>query len=311
MTTHRKTIVIGAGPGGATAAIYLARFNHEVLLLDAGKEIHGRTAWAFELENVLGFTEPMPGPEFIKHIDVQLRRFGIEKKEEVVSKVSRSDAGRFTVVTNSGSKFSADYLVVSVGVHDVMPDVDNVYDYFGHSIFPCPACNWYQTKDRRTGIVANSDRGLVTARAFNAMQKGSALCVLPDRPDTYFSPDLHKKAEAEGIKVYTSPLICLMGTKGKLESVTLADDTELQLDILYTRLGVKRHDIFLNDPSLPIGRDADGYIQVNFETLESSVPNLFAVGPCNSGQDQVMIAAGQGAVAAMTIHDRLLTELGI
>ena len=72
-----KTIVIGAGPGGATAAIYLARFNHDITILDAADHIHGRTAWAYELENVLGFIEPTPGTEFLKRIDIQLLRFGI------------------------------------------------------------------------------------------------------------------------------------------------------------------------------------------------------------------------------------------
>ena len=306
-----KTIVIGAGPGGATAAIYLARFNHNITILDAADHIHGRTAWAYELENVLGFIEPTPGTEFLKRIDIQLLRFGIEKRTETVTKVKKAADGTFTVYTSKPARYKADYLVVSVGVHDVMPDVPDAYDYFGHSLFPCPACNWFQTKDRATGIITNSDRGLVTARSFNAMQKGSALCVFPDRPDTAFSPQLVKKVESDGVIVYTSPVICFSGVGGKLNSVSLADGTDISLEIVYTRLGVKRHDVFLNNESLSVSRDSDGYIEVDFKTFESSVLNLFAVGPCNVGQDQVIIAAGQGAVAALEIHDRILTKLGI
>jgi thioredoxin reductase (NADPH) len=308
---HEKTIIIGAGPGGASAAIYLARFNQDVTILDAGSAIHGRTAWAYELENVLGFTKPMQGPEFLHNVDLQLKRFNIDKREATVTQVRRQEDGTFMIFTNRPGHYTANYVVVSVGVHDIMPDVPEVYDYFGHSVFPCPACNWYQTKDRKTGIVANGDRGLITARAFNAMQKGSALCIVPDRPDTFFTKSLVAKAEAEGIIVHRSPLICLNGTKGKLHSVLLADGSEIDLEILYTRLGVKRHDVFLNNDTLAVDRDSDGYIKVNFETLESSVPSLFAVGPCNTGEDQVVIAAGQGASAAMVIHDRILTNMGI
>jgi thioredoxin reductase len=308
---HSKTIVIGAGPGGAMAAIYLARFNHEVIILDAGPAIHGRTAWAYELENVLGFTKPTPGPEFLSQVNQQLRRFNIDKRQETVTEVKRLEGGHFAITTDKPAHYTAEYVVVSVGVHDILPDVSDALDYFGHSIFPCPACNWHQTKDRKTGIIANSDRGLITARAFNAMQKGSALCVFPDRPDTSFSPELVKATQEVGVTVFTSPLICLNGRNGKLHSVILADNTEIELDILYVRLGVKRHDVFLNNPTLTLSRDPDGYIMVNFETLESSVENLYAVGPCNNGQDQVIIAAGQGATAAMDIHDRILTKLGI
>lgn len=310
MSKH-KTIIIGAGPGGATAAIYLARFNHEVLILDAGPKIHGRTAWAYELENVLGFTKPIPGPEFLHQVDIQLKRFNIHKQIEQVTDVRQQADGTFVVMTDKPAHYQAEYLIVSVGVHDVMPDVPDVYDYFGHSVFPCPACNWHQTKDRPTGIVANGDRGLITARAFNAMQKGSARCVFPDRPDVSFSPALLEKAESEGITVYTSPLICLNGKNGKLHSVSLADGTELELEILYTRLGVKRHDVFLNNESLKLTRNEDGYIVIDYKTFESSVPSLFAVGPCNTGEDQVIIAAGQGAVAGLEIHNRILTNKGI
>jgi thioredoxin reductase (NADPH) len=306
-----KTIVIGAGPGGATAAIYLARFNHDVLILDAGDAIRGRTSWAYELENVLGFTKPTAGPDFLDSVNKQLTRFKIEKQIETVTNVERLPDGHFAVLTDKPARYVAEYVVVSVGVHDVMPDVPDAYEYFGHSLFPCPACNWYQTKDRPTGIVANGDRGLVTARAFDAMQKGSVVCVFPDRPDTAFTPSLLKQVRAAGIDVYLSPLICLSGHDGRLRSVTLADGKEIELQILYTRLGVKRHDIFLNNETLGIARDGDGYIKIDYKTFESSVPNLFAVGPCNVGQDQVIIAAGQGAVAAMEIHDRALTKRGI
>ncbi len=309
--TQEKTIVIGAGPGGASAAIYLARFNQQVTLFDAGKTIRGRTAWAYELENVLGFTKPLPGPDFLHNIDQQLKRFDIDKREETVTAVTKTPEGRFMVNTDKPAHYLADYVIVAVGVHDVMPDAPDVYDYFGKSVFPCAACNWYQTKGCKTAIITNSDMGLITARAFNAMQKGSALCVLPDRPDTAFSRDLVVLAESEGIAVHSSPLICFNGENGKLHSVTLANGANLNLDILYTRLGVKRHDIFLNAETLVVDRDQDGYIKVNFETLESSVPNLFAVGPCNTGPDQIIIAAGQGASAAMVIHDRILTNLGI
>ena len=67
----------------------------------------------------------------------------------------------------------------------------------------------------------------------------------------------------------------------------------------------------MNNDSLDEARDADGYIEIDFKTFESPVENLFAVGPCNVGQGQVIIAAGQGMVAAMEIHERILTDLGI
>lgn len=308
---HVKTIIIGAGPGGASAAMYLARFNHEVILLDAPHEIRARTSWAYELETVLGFTHPIAGVQFLERVKEQLENFGVVAHEETVTGVSCSPSGHFTVKTAKPAHYTCEYLVVAVGVHDILPDVPDVDSYFGHSLFPCPACNWHQTKDRSTGIVSNSDRGIITARAFNSMQSGSAKCVFPDRPDAFYSPELVKQAEAEGIIIHRSPVICLNGSRGKLESVELADSTVIDLEVLYTRLGVKRHDAFLDTESMRLRRNTEGYIEVDFKTFESSVPNLFAVGPCNTGEDQVMVAAGQGTVAALQIHDQILTDRGI
>lgn len=142
----------------------------------------------------------------MKKVGRQLARFGIETRTETVKEVKRGAYGRFTVLTDKPGRYLADYVIVSVGVHGVMPDVEGALDYFGHPLFPCPSCNLYQTKERKTGIITNSDRGLVTARAFNAMQGGSALCVFPDRPDAAFTSKMVKKVEADGVSVYASPV---------------------------------------------------------------------------------------------------------
>jgi thioredoxin reductase (NADPH) len=308
---HYKSIIIGGGPGGSSTAIYLARFNHEVLLLDAPDKIPSRTAWALNLENVLGFTKPRPGPEFLKDVRHQLQRFQIERREELVTDVKRDATGGFLVMTSKPAQYHATYVILAVGVHDIMPDVPHLDDYFGQSIFQCPTCNWYQTKDQKTGIISNDDSGIKTALGFNVMQAGSASYVLPDRPNPSFSQTMITKAKIYNISVFEFPLISLKGKNGKLESIMLADETILDVEILYSKLGVKRHDTFLDMETANVDRDEDGYITVNFETLETSVVNLFAVGPCNTGPDQVMVAAGQGVSAAMEIHRRILTEKSI
>lgn len=310
MTSSHKTIVIGGGPGGSAAAIYLARFNHDVLLLDAAHKIPGRTAEALHLENVLGFTRVTPGPEFMKDIHTQLQRFNIERREEVVTKVETTAEG-FTVMTDKPAHYKAEFVVVAVGVSDIMPSVPEVELYFGHSLFQCPTCNWYQTKDHKTGIISNDDAGITSALVFDAMKTGSCLFVVPDRPNPHYSPAMIKKASERNIKVLDCPVVSFNGKDGRLHSITLSDGTELEAEIIYTKLGVKRHDLFLDNGGTKVDRTPDGYLKIDYKTFETSVPNLFAVGPCNEGPDQVMISAGQGVSAAMEIHRRVLTEQGI
>lgn len=311
MSKAHRTIVIGGGPGGASAAIYLARFNHDVTLIDAGTEIPGRTRLALHLENVLGFTKVVEGPDFLSDIHRQLRKFGVIQRKEIVTHVSKEKDGTFTVKTDRPGHYRAEFVIIAVGVYDIMPDIPDIETYFGHSIFSCPTCNWYQTKDMKTGIISNEDSGVVSALAFHAMQPGSCLFVAPDRPKPHFSKAMIKKAAAAGITVYTDPIVAFTGRRGMLKSIILADETEVPIQILYTKLGVKRHDTFFDHKTIHINRNDDGYINVDFESLETSEPNIYAVGPCNSGPDQVMVAAGQGVSAAMSIHRQILTERGI
>jgi thioredoxin reductase (NADPH) len=308
--THR-TIIIGAGPGGSSAAIYLSRFNHEALIFDAPEKVPGRTRYALEIENVLGFNGSTPGPSYLKQVHKQLESFGIERHEELVTHVTREADGTFFVTTDKPARYKAGYVIVAVGVADLLPDVPRIEEFFGHSVYPCPTCNWYQTKDRRTAIIANDDKGINTALMFNAMQPGSALYVIPDRPRPYFSEEMRKKAAQASVEIVECPLVELNSEKGMLESVTLATGEKLELEILYTVLGVKRQDLFLDTESMQVERNEEGYLEVDFKTMETSVENLFAVGPCNCGPDQVMVAAGQGVVAAMEVHERVLAGMGI
>jgi thioredoxin reductase (NADPH) len=310
MSKHH-TIVIGGGPGGASAAIYLARFNHDVTLIDAGNAIPGRTRLALHLQNVLGFTKTVAGPDYLNEINRQLRKFGVTQRKEIVTEVKKEKDGSFTVKTDRSATYTAEFVIIAVGVYDIMPDIPDIETYFGHSIFSCPTCNWYQTKDMKTGIISNEDSGITSALAFHAMEPGSCLFVAPDRPKPHFSDKMIAKAKAVGIDVYTDSIVAFKGRRGMLNSVILADETEIPIEILYTKLGVKRHDTFFDHESIHIKRDEDGYIVVDFEHLTTSEKNIYAVGPCNIGPDQVMVAAGQGVSAAMSIHRQILTERGV
>src|SRR4051812_30609148 len=105
-----NTIIIGAGPGGASAAIYLARFCHQVTVIDAGEKVPGRTSMATGLRNFLGHTEPVSGSQFLTKIKEQLETYNIKIQEEKVIKVSKNLDDSFTVETDKPAQYSAKYL---------------------------------------------------------------------------------------------------------------------------------------------------------------------------------------------------------
>ncbi len=311
MNNNDQTIIIGAGPGGSSAAIYLARFCHPVTLIDAGEAVPGRTSMATSLQNFLGHSLRVPGREFLDRIESQRKGYGIETIQDTVTKVVQTAEG-FKVETKSGQSYESAYLIVAVGLSDTMPEIEGLDPYYDTAIFHCLTCDWYDHKDQKAVVIANNDSGITTALAIDFMNRPPQLTVVPTKANPQFSAELLERAKKRSISVHTSPIKELRGKLGFLQSIVLEDGTEVEAAVLFTRLGHVRLDTFLDKGGVQPDREPDeGFIRVDCQTYESSVKNLFAVGPCNDGPDQAIIAAGEGATAAMEIHRRILSAHGI
>lgn len=306
----KATIIIGGGPGGASAAIYLARACMPVILIDAPGEVHGRTAMATGLDNYLGLEEPVTGKEFLRRVRKQLSGLDIVMVEEKVIE-ARKNNGQFEVLTDRGEEYRGKYLIVAVGLSDNMPPIKGLEPYFDTAIFHCTTCDWYTRRDKRIAVITNSDAGIRTALGMAAMKRPPYLAVVAGEDNVNFSEELIEKAEEQGILVYGRPIKELMGENGYLQAIKLADGTKLEVEVLFTRLGYERLDGFLSKGGIEAARNKAGFIKVDWRTMESSVPNLFAVGPCNDGPDQVIIAGGEGALAALEIRDRIMEKMGV
>lgn len=306
-----QTVVIGAGPGGVSAAIYLKRFGHPVTIIDAGEQIHSRTDMAPDLHNYPGHTEPVSGPQFMAKLHQQLKLHEIELIKDRVTKVSRLPDGRFEIELAESTKLQAGYVVVAVGVGDHMPEIKGMDDYWDRGIFHCLTCDWYENRDDIALIVADDDRGLTTARALYLMNKPPRLIIAPAKKASY-TPAKVAEVEVMGVEVYTSPLAELIGQNGDLEAIVLADGTKLPCQVIFTKLGHFNYDQFLEAGGLAPERESfERCLKVDFRSFLTSEPRLYAVGPCNEGPDQAVIAAGQGAMAASSIHLAILGRHGI
>jgi thioredoxin reductase len=311
MDSQFTTIVIGAGPAGSSASIYLSRFCHNVILIDAPSQIHGRTSMATGIANFLGNERPYKGSEFLDRVNTQLSNYPIERVTEKVVKVSKAGEN-YQVETDKQTTYEARYLVLAIGVGDNMPSIKGLDPYWDTAIFHCMTCDWYDHRDKKSAVIANDDRGITTALAINSMNRPSVLSVVPAQPSPSYTPEMVDKAKAAGIAVYMSPLKELKGENGSLEALILDDGTQVEAEAMFTKLGHKRYDQFLDAGGIQVDREPEeGFIKINWQTFESSQSNLFAVGPCNEGPDQVAISAGEGAMAAMEIHRRILAAKGI
>jgi thioredoxin reductase (NADPH) len=305
-----STIIIGGGPGGASAAIYLAHYNMPVLLIDAPEKIHGRTKMAATLENFLSHTDRIDGPKFIQRIDAQLKLFPIERKNEKVIEVGQGK-DEFLVKTEEGNEYHGKYIILAVGFRDIGLKIEGIDPYYDEGIYHCITCDWFQNRNKKIAVIGNTDGAIKLAREINLMLPPPKLIVTPDQAKPQYSKELLELAKKDKIEIFFSPLIEVIGDGKYIQKIKLADDTIIAIDVLFTTLGKVPRIKFLERGKIMVDIDDRGLIKVDWRTFETSVKNLFAVGPCNNGPDQAIIAAGQGAMAALHISSRIKKELGL
>ena len=285
-------IIIGAGPGGLQAAIYLGRYNRDVLLIDRGG---GRTYHARYIENFLSH-KIISGKEIIDTGLEQAKNFRVQIHKGQVAKVLKKE--HFEVFTPD-SRFLSRFVIVSSGVYDNLPDLDNIHKFLGKGFFTCVDCDGYKTTGKKLVILGDSATAIPLALAMKEMFTDDVRLLLLsyDPPEDY-----RAELQNEDISLIKGRPVRIVGDK-KIEAVELEDGRSVECEVILSDFGFSLNDEFLSE--LPLKKDSDSRYITN-RHYESSVAGLYIVGPLNTGNDQAIIAAGEGAVAAIDIKSRLL-----
>lgn len=290
-------IIVGAGPGGVQAAIYLGRYNFRVLILDRGTG--GRTRHAVHVENYLGH-RAVSGGELLDIGLAQARSFGVEV---VKAKVTGIEKGQVFTVRTEEAEYTGRFVIASTGVRDNLPQVENLGRHFGRSFYTCVDCDGHRTTGKKLLVMGNAFATVRLAFAMKEMYTSDVSLLLL----MYEPPEEYKEALAdEGITLVKGRPRRLVGDE-ELEALELEDGRRIECERIMSNFGYKLNDSFLS--GLDLKRDGKGFkYEVNAH-FESSLDGLYIVGPLNTGNDQIVIAAGEGATAAVDIKKRILEAL--
>lgn len=288
-------VVVGAGPGGLQAAIYLGRYNRKVLLIDRGG---GRTTCAKHVENYLGIPL-ITGREIIRIGKQQAERFGVQIVKGTVARIEKQ--GEF-LVTAGESVFRGTFVVVSTGGTENIPPIENFFDHFGASVITCIDCDGYRTTGRKVVVVGDSAKSVDLALAMRELfTKQITLVLLTDVALEDHRMLLHEA----GIELVVGQPRRFVGAP-VLEGLEMADGRVVPAEFAYSHFGFRLNDSCLDGVSPE--RTGTGKYAVN-RHFESSVSGLYLVGPL-VGSDQVVVAAGEGALAALDMKKRLIEMIG-
>jgi thioredoxin reductase (NADPH) len=289
--------IIGGGPAGQSAAIYLARFNRSVVVFDRGTS---RTL-SFEFnENYLGFPDGIHSRELYQLGRQQAERFGVPFTNQSVQSLAHNhDTNLFTLSTDT-EHYSARSLLIATGVTDLYPNLPNHELYWGKSLFWCITCDGYKTRNKKIIVVGDNDEVACTALQF--------LNYTPDvTVVTNYTPDQvamsrlwRQRLWDHHIPLHEATITQLEGVDGNLTAIQLSTGVTLPVEIMFNMQGAVPNNALATQLGVQV--NGEGYIETSDEQ-RTNVPFVYAAGDVTRMfSHQIVTAAHEGSMAAQAIN---------
>lgn len=293
-------IVIGGGPAGLTAGIYLARFARRFCVVDAGES---RAAAIPISHNIPFFGPGIPGEAILQRIRAHAAQYGVTPIAATVTALTRT-AGAFHAVlhTSDGSprRISARCVLLATGSRDVEPCLPDLASAVREGLVRyCPICDGYEARNKRIGVLGCGSHGLTEA-VFIARTYSDNVSLLSLGEALKLAPEQLAIAQRYGIRRVEAPIKEILAREGRIIARQEGGGTDLRFDVLYSALGLQ----YRAELGLSLGAQSDerGALTVN-ESSRTSVPGLYAAGDVVRGLDQIVVGMGQAAIAAADIHN--------
>jgi thioredoxin reductase (NADPH) len=291
-------LVIGAGPAGLTAAIYLARFRRRFRVIDGGAS---RAALIPTSHNLAGFPDGIAGTALLERMAAQARKYGAEIVPGTVASLERCADGVFAAQVD-GRLLRARTALMATGVVDIEPELPNLPQAIRQGLIRhCGICDGYEVIDHRVGVIGRGDSGLREALFLRTYTDDITLLSLGQSLD--LSSEELQKAAAAGLVLIEEPVASVAIEGDRIASLTLQGGTCKRFDSVYSVMGSKAR----SDLAQGLGAKLDDKsCVVTDEHQSSSIKGLYAAGDVVRSLDQISVAMGEAAIAATSLHNLLL-----
>ncbi|MFC5423665.1 NAD(P)/FAD-dependent oxidoreductase [Bosea eneae] len=289
-------LVIGGGPAGLTAAIYLARFHLSVVVVDSGES---RARWIPISHNHAGFPDGIGGSELLARMKAQATRYGTRHMAAEVTSLTRD--GNLFVAVAGDQTLHARTVLLATGVVNRRPAMlEGMHaEALARGLLRyCPICDGFEVTDRRVGVIGTGAGGIGEAEFLRSFTADVTL-ILP-----YGLHDLdasqRQRAHKAGIELLAGPCLAFDLREGAI--VVALPSKNCVFDAIYPALGSEAR----CNLAIALGTAVSSKKCVTVDAKQrTNVPGLYAAGDVVEGLDQISYAMGQAAVAATAIRNDL------
>ena len=291
-------IVIGGGPAGLSAALVLGRARRRVLVCDAGRPRNAKAQF------VNGFLtrDRIPPADLLRLGRDQLGRYDtVEVRDVAVTDARRADR-RFVVQLEDGNAAEARKLLLATGVLDQLPNIKGIESLYGRSVFHCQYCDGFEVRDQPLAVYGKGTKGIGQARSLLGWSRDVVVCT--DGPVRIPRAE-RKDLDRLGIVVCQEHVERLEGKNGKLSQVVFATGEALPRRALFFNTEQYQRSPLPARLGCQITRKGSVVVDKKGRT---SVPGVFVVGDASRDVQLAIVAAGEGASAAVAMNGDLLEE---
>ena len=301
-------VIIGSGPAGYTAAIYLGRAGYHPTVIAGALTPGGQLVNTTEVENFPGFPDGVMGPDLMDAMQQQAEKFGAELIYDDVASVDFSKPVK-TLTLHGGDVLSARAVIITTGSSYRKLGVPGEEQYSGRGVSYCATCDGFFFRDKPIVVVGGGDSAFEEAQFLSRF--GSSV-TLVHRRDTFRASKImvDRAKENEKIHIITNAVVeSVNGDDTGATSVTLRDvvsheTSELKASGIFVAIGHTPSTSFLGDA---VALDDDGYIVVDGASTRTSVNGVFAAGDVvDRTYRQAISAAGMGCRAALDAQSYLV-----
>lgn len=298
---NKKVIIIGSGPAGYTAALYLARAGYTPLVIAGALTPGGQLMNTTEVENYPGFVDGILGPDLMEAMQKQAEKFGAQIiLNDVVSVDFKDDLK--TVTTDDGETYTANAVIISTGSQVRKLGVPGEQEYSGRGVSYCATCDGFFFRGKPIVVVGGGDSAFEEALFLTRF--GSSVTLIHRRDSFRASKIMIDRARKnEKIKfVLNSVVQSINGSNEDAQSVTVknvvtGETQDIEASGIFVAIGHLPSTSFLNNS---IALNEDGTISVQGASTKTSIPGVFAAGDVvDSVYRQAISAAGMGCRAAL------------
>lgn len=295
-----EVVILGTGPAGLTAAIYLARANMNPLIIEGG-EPGGQLTLTTEVENFPGFPQGIMGPELMDNMRKQAEQFGARFKRGWVTEVNLSEQP-FRLSVQGEGELETQALIISTGATAKMLGIPGEKENIGKGVSTCATCDGFFFRNKKIIVVGGGDSAMEEASFLTKF--ASEVIVVHRRSELRASKIMQDRARANekiswALDKTPQEIVTANGKFGgmKVKNNSTGEEEMIEADGLFVAIGHLPNTAFLKGQ---IETDETGYITVKPGTTETNLPGVMA---CGDVQDkryrQAVTAAGTGCMAAL------------